>query len=565
MKRQRRISRHAAARRVCITLCMALAPTLGIAQVPPMQPGVAPITWRPCTPDLVNDSWAAALGERLECGSMLATPDEDVTGKRPVTVGLVRHKAGRPEKREGAIFFNFGGPGANPLDFLPPIAHLWASRSIDHPLDGDKRRLADRFDLVAVIPRGLRGGTLFTCGTYPAFLTTHDPTVYLADWNWVGFVQSARMYADTCGEHPLHSHVGTLQHVVDIEHARRALDEPVMHFVGISYGSWVGAFYASMYPQHSGRILLDSVMNYAGTFEQQLTDSPEERQALFARNALRPALAQPDVYGIGTDPRVAMSRFRDMPSRALSAWAQGINTPYQLAAALTLADWVRGDMQISSDRLVTRLWNHIFSPDTQANDAIKAAATELVSLLDIPVDPSLDGLVDHSVYTAVICGDTSWRNDLKAWRSLVSRIGKNYPAAGGEAVIIGLICSHWPSAPRWRPALTELAKAPPVLMIQSEFDPATPFTGAMKAFDASPDAYMVLARGSDMHGLFGQSATPCVERAAGRFLLTGQLPASHLSGCDFVAPPTRREVREASDAPTESDVRDELRRLYRAI
>jgi acetyl esterase/lipase len=214
---------------------------------------------------------------------------------------------------------------------------------------------------------------------------------------------------------------------------------------------------------------------------------------------------------------------------------------------------------------VTRLWNHVFSPDTHANDAIKAAATELVSLLDIPVDPSLDGLIDHSVYTAVICGDTSWRNDLKAWRSLVSRIGKNYPAAGGEAVIIGLICAHWPSAPRWRPALTELAKAPPLLMIQSEFDPATPFTGAMKAFDASPDAYMVLARGSDMHGLFGQSATPCVERAAGRFLLTGQLPASHLSGCDFVAPPTGRETREASDAPTESDVRDELRRLYRAI
>lgn len=565
MKERYRISRHTAACRACVVLCMALVPSLGMAQEPPVQPGVAPIAWRPCTPDLVSEGWIAALGTRLECGSMLATPDENLTGKGPLTVGLVRHKAARPEQREGAIFFNFGGPGANPLDFLPPTARLWASRSIDHPLDGDKRRLADRFDLVAVIPRGLRGGTLFTCGAYPAFLAGHDPTVYLADWNWAGFVQSARMYADACGGHPLHSQVGTLQHVVDMEHARRALDEPVMHFVGISYGSWVGAFYASMYPQHSGRIVLDSVMNYAGTFERQITDSPAERQALFAQNALRPALARPGLFGIGGDPRVAMSRFRAMPHRALAAWAQVLNTPYQLAAALTLADWIRTDVAISGGRLEARLQKHVFSPDVHADDAIREAATELVPLLDTAVDPTLGGLIDHSVYTAVICGDTPWRNDLKTWRALVGRIGKHYPAAGGEAVTIGLICAHWPSAPRWKPALTELAKAPPLLMIQSEFDPATPFTGAMKAFDASPDAYMVLARGSDMHGLFGQSATPCVERAASRFLLTGEPPASHLSSCDFVAPPMGREIREASDAPTESDVRDELRRLYRAI
>ncbi|MDQ0009174.1 pimeloyl-ACP methyl ester carboxylesterase [Luteibacter jiangsuensis] len=565
MKERHRISRRTVAYRVCVILCTALAPAIGIAQVPPVQPSVAPITWRPCTPDLVSERWIDVLGARLECGSMLATPDDDVTGKVRFTVGLVRFKAGQSEQREGAIFFNFGGPGANPLDFLPPTAYLWASRSIDHSLDGDKRRLADRFDLVAVIPRGLRGGTRFACGPYPEFLAGYDPAVSLADWNWVGFVRTARAYAGTCGEHPLHPQVGTLQHVVDMEHARRALNEPVMHFVGTSYGSWVGAFYASMYPQYSGRIVLDSVMNYAGTFEQQVTDFPAERQALFARNALRPALARPGVYGIGSDPRVAMSRFRDMPYRALWAWPLAINTPHQLAAALTLADWIRADMEISSDRLMARLRNHVFSPDTGANDAIKEAAAGLASRLDQVVDPTLDGLVDHSVYIAVVCGDTPWRNDLKTWRALANRIGANYPAAGGGSVIMGLICAHWPSAPRWRPMLTELAKAPPLLMIQSEFDPVTPLTGAMKAFDASPNAYIVLARDAEVHGLFGQSATPCVERAAGRFLLTGERPASHLSSCDYVTPPVRREVREVSDAPTESDVREELRRLYRYI
>ncbi|WP_448095844.1 alpha/beta hydrolase [Luteibacter yeojuensis] len=547
-----------------VLFCAAFAAISGaLAATPRPGPDVAPITWGPCAPGLVTGRWITAWGDRLECGSMLATPDESVPETGSFTVGLVRVKAGQPEQREGSIFFNFGGPGANPLDFLPPTAHLWASRSLDHPLDGDKRRLADRFDLVAVVPRGLRGGTRFACGRYPAFLAEHDPTIYLADWNWAGFVNAARSYASSCGEHPLHPHIGTLQHVVDMEHARRALGEPVLHFVGTSYGTWVGAFYASMYPQRAGRIVLDSVMNHAGTFEQQVNDFPAERQAQFARAALRPALARPDAFGIGSDPRNAMSRFRAMPYQALQAWAMAVTTPQALAAVLTLADWVRDEAQPTGDHLLARLRSHVFSRIPAADDAIRRAAVELAPRLGQTTDPTVDGVVEFPVYIAVICGDTPWYNGTKALRALASHIGTKYPAAGGGTVTTGLICAHWPSQARWRPSLAGLAKAPPLLMIHSEFDPATPLTGAMKAFNASYDAYLVLARGSGMHGLFGHSATPCVEHAVGHFLLTGERPAAHLSGCEFVAAPPPRQRRDTDRSPTESEVRAELDFLVR--
>lgn len=532
------------------------------AAAPAQKAKAAPITWRPCEPDLVDARWAAAIGSRLQCGTMITLLDADVPASGTFTVGLIRITAGKPEEREGSLFFNFGGPGANPLVFLPPVAWLWSTRSPDHPLDGDKRRLADRYDLVAVIPRGLLGGTRFACPSPPAN-DTPDPTLYLADWNWAGIVKDTRRYATGCGENSLVGHVGTLQHVRDMEHARVALEEPVMNFMGISYGTWVGAFYATMFPQHTGRIVLDSAMDFSGTFEGQLDAAPEEREALFARNALRPALANPLVYGIGSNAAAVMLRFRAMPYQALEAWASLINSPTQLVAALTLADWMRSMEDFSGAYLATRAESHIFSADPTADRMIRRAALHLASRLGQHDDPTMGGLVDLSVYHAVVCGDTPTQKDRKALRRWANTVAAKYPAADGSSIITSLRCTAWPAPPRWRPPLSELAKAPPLLMIQSEFDSATSYMGAMRAFNASPGAYMVLARDSSLHGLFGSSATPCVEHAVGHFLLTGEHPETRFSMCEYVPTPAPRQAREVIDGPSEHEVRTMLMQLLR--
>jgi hypothetical protein len=308
-------------------------------------------------------------------------------------------------------------------------------------------------------------------------------------------------------------------------------------------------------------------MNHAGTFEDQVADEPYERQAWFARTALRPALAAPTSYGIGTDARQVMDRFRNMPHRAKEAWASTIDTPAQLVAALTLADWVRMDGDGTRERLLARIATRRFSGQASVDNEIRAAAIEFAATVEqgLSSDADLADLVDVSVYRAVVCGDTPWRGDRASLRAKANTIGAKYPAASGDAVTLGLACLYWPSAPRWRPPLAALAKAPPMLMVQAEFDPATPATGAIRAFNASPNAYLVLARGMTGHGVFGSSATPCIERSVARFLLRGELPERRLSGCDFVPTPTSRVTRDTQDAMTEQAVRDELARRLRKI
>jgi pimeloyl-ACP methyl ester carboxylesterase len=565
MKQGYGVSRRPAACRAFASLSVIFAIPAAQAAAQPVRTTATAITWQACASDLVPDRWTSVFGDRLECGNMLTAVEEGLPAKGMFSVGLVRLKAGDAAQRQGSLFFNFGGPGANPLDLLPATGYLLATRPADDPLHGDKRRLADRFDLVAVIPRGLRGGTRIACRPGPDADAGVDPTIYLADWNWAGLVKDAKAYASGCGENPLQRYAGTLQHVRDMEQARRALGDAKMNFIGSSYGSWVGAFYAASYPEHSGRIVLDSVMNYAGTFEEQADDLPPERQALFERYALHPALVSPRAYGLGTDAKAVMARFRSMPHQAREAWASVIVAPAHLAAALTLADWIRAEGNPGNDRLMALVRGHVFSSDADVDEDIRVTATDLVARLGEREDPTSGGIVDLPVYHAVVCGDTPWRKDAKGLRAMANDIGNRYPAANGLAVTTGLTCANWPTGPRWRPALTEVAKAPPMLMVQAEFDPATPLSGAMKAFRATPGAYMVLARGANVHGLFGDSATPCIESAVGRFLLTGELPAIRQSSCDFEPLPGQRQRREAIEGPTESEVRAELARFRKHI
>jgi len=550
-----------------VALAVSLAVPCYSVGAPALTESAAPaISWQPCVPELVDKNFIDALGPRLECGTMPALLDKDAPSLGFVTVGLVRFKAGDPAQRRGAIFFNFGGPGGNPLDFLPGFGYLWSTRSLDHPLDGDKRRLADRYDLVAVIPRGLRGGSRFTCHADEA-TGGHDPTVDLADWNWAGFVEDAQAYAAGCAADPLHPHVGTLQHVRDMEQARLALHEPVMNFVGISYGTWVGAFYAGTYPTQTGRMVLDSVMNYSGTFQGQVAMEPDERQAFFERGALRPAIAAPAVYGLGSDAAVVLARVQNMPHRAREAWAPLIDTPAQLAAALTLADWIRDSGDETQKALLARMQGFRFSTHPAVDNEIRGAAIEFAATAEggrMP-DPITPHLVDFSVYSAVVCGDTIWRNDLKSLRTTANNISARYPAASGDSVTIGLICLHWPTAARWRPPMSQLGKAPPLLLVQAEFDPATPMRGAIRAFSATTNSYMIVARDMTGHGVFGSSATPCIERGVSRFLLEGELPSQRLSGCDFVPTPPTRSARDVHGTLSESTVRDHLARRLRQI
>nr|WP_082878873.1 alpha/beta fold hydrolase [Luteibacter rhizovicinus] len=487
------------------------------------------IAWGACP-----DSWvgrtSVVLGTRLQCGNLKAPLDHVTPDGRQIDVGVIRVRAGDPAGREGAIFFNPGGPGIHPGKLLRSIGEGWSSMRTDDPDEGDKRRLADRYDLIAVIPRGLVGSGSFRCAVDApappayAFLPTH-----LGDANWRLVVESAQATVDACSTPAGARHINTEQHARDMDMVRRVLGDDRLHFYGISYGGMVGAWYASMYPTHTGRLLLDSTMDLMHGYRAAALMALAAQQRAFSEDVVAPVLRDPTRFGLGTSRDTVASAIDDFPARAREAWAGRLDTPVRLAAALKLAEWMASGDPPTLEAMTRFIGRTIFSNDQALDRRLRWEAGQLARTLysASATDPSTDTEPDGGVVRILMgCNDVSWPRSEAEIRESARRYAARYFNFTGDATMEELTCSRWGGPGARQPNLTVLGSASPFLLIQSEKDTSTPLAGASHVLHAFANARMLLVRNSSLHGVFNFTTSPCIERTASRYLLTGDLPAT---------------------------------------
>lgn len=514
-----------------------LACALAVALVPVTCQADPTIAWTSCPTALVGPG-GDVLGDRLQCGTLRAPLDHVAPDGRQIDVAVVRIRAMSSQQREGAIFFNKGGPGANPAALLRSIAVGWSRTAADDPRDGAKRLLAERFDLVAVIPRGLAPGWALRCmtGLPPrhAFLPAHRD-----DANWQLAVEDAQAVADACTAIPESRYINTEQHVHDMDMVRRILGDARLNFYGISYGGKVGAWYAAMYPSHTGRMLLDSSMVFTHDFRTALEASLNARRTFFLEDVLGPLLKAPAHYGLA-DALSVTEAVDTLPARARAAWFHVFDHPDRLAAALHLAGWIEQEGISAMREFDARIRQTTFSPDPDTHRAIRWAARNLANLYlrPRPTTPQFTmGQDGDSVRQAVACNDSTWYLSDAQIRAMADRNAAAYLFNDGEEILEQLVCRRWGAPGARQPDLAPLAGVPPFLLLQAEKDTATPLPGAQAILARFGNARLLVAKGSAVHGLFNFTASACIERAAARYLLDGTvtMDTSRTRECDTTA------------------------------
>jgi pimeloyl-ACP methyl ester carboxylesterase len=488
-----------------------------------------PIAWGTCLESWVGRA-SGVLGARLQCGTMKAPLDHvDVDG-REIDVGVIRIRAGDSARREGVIFFNPGGPGSPPGKLLRAIGEGWSRMNADDPEEGDKRRLADRYDLVAVIPRGLVGSGALSCESdMPpppprAFLPTHPD-----DANWRLVVAEAQATVDACTTPPQVRYINTEQHAHDMDMLRRALGDERLHFYGVSYGGMIGAWYASMYPTHTGRLLLDSTMDIMHGYRAAALMAMAARQRAFSENVVAPLLRNPTLYGLGESHDAVASAIDDLPPRAREAWVGSLDSPARLAAALKLVEWLTTDNPPTLETMTRLIDRSVFSNDRGLDKRLRWEAGQLARRLYAASGTESAPAQEPEgafVRTAMGCNDVPWPRSEAEIRASSRRYAERYFDFTGDETLEELTCSLWPGPSARQPDLTVLGRAAPFLLIQSEKDTATPLSGANHVLDAFSNARMLLVRNSSQHGVFNFTTSACIERTAARYLLSGALPAT---------------------------------------
>ena len=500
------------------------------------------IAWGACT-----DSWVGRvspdLGDRLQCGSISVPFDHLAPDGREMSVGVILVRASEPSQREGSIFFNVGGPGEHPGKLLRSMGEVWSGMSTGDPDEVDKRRLSQRYDLVAVIPRGLSGSGELHCA--PAVHTSHHaflPT-HLDDRNWQLLLDGTQAAVDACTSIPEARYVNTEQHAHDMDTVRQVLGDDKLHFYGISYGGMVGAWYASLYPSHTGRLLLDSTMDLMHGYRSAAYLSMVAQQRSFDENVVAPLLRHPARYGLGNSSDAVASEIDDLPPRAREAWTGRVDSPVSLAAALRLSEWLIEDSLLAKEAMMRRIDSTVFSHDVALDRRIRLKASQLAPLLYLQAATETGAEASHVtegegdfVRVAMGCNDFPWSRGEADIRESARRYAARYFNFNGDQTLEELACTRWGGPRARRPDLSRLGLAAPFLLIQSEKDTSTPLVGAQHILREFANARMLLVRGSDLHGVFNFTNSSCIERTAAHYLLTGDLPApaSRAFSCDDI-------------------------------
>jgi len=461
-------------------------------------------------------------GDGFQCATARVPLDYDHPHGAKISLALIRLPASDPARRIGSIFFNPGGPGGSGVEFVRALATVLYSAEV-----------RARFDLVGFDPRGIIGSTPLRCfETFDEALAVLPPMAFpvtrAEERVWVGFDRAlARACARRGG--PILNHMATGDVARDLDLLRRAVGDDKLSYVGYSYGSFLGATYANLFPNKVRALVVDGVLDPVawttgrgdqartlpfstrlrsakGTWETlkeffRLCDAgadncafsqgnPQHRFAELAERLLEEPVQLPDDQG-GTFPFT----YADLVVTALGAMYSPQEWPF-------LAEFLQ------------QLWD-LAQPEAAAA-TLRTLRAHLGGLQQEDYPNFVEG------FPGVACSETDNPNNVGAWARAARAQDQQFRYFGRPWTWITSICQPWPGwdADRYAGPWTRRT-ANPVLVVNPRFDPATPIHGAVTLDRLLPRSRLLTLDGWGHTTLFSSA---CIDDHVSRYLLTTQVP-----------------------------------------
>ena len=484
------------------------------ADRPPFQSLISADTPKGLVPFYKQDVRWSSCGPGAECATVEVPLDyADPAGER-ITVAMKRLPARGPSRRVvGSLLVNPGGPGGSGIGFLEDAV-------INSPEPVIAPGVLAAYDVVGFDPRGIGQSTPVQCVT-PSELDELRAAVYpsgeegLRQWR-----ADARRLAEACD-----ANSGRLMGFVDTESAARDMDilrgvlgDRELYYLGYSYGTFLGATYADLFPERVGRLVLDGALDPSLGYAEL-----GYGQAAGFEAALRAYLAdclggRGCPFSGSVDDGVAqVQRFLALLEGSPLPTASGRDLTQSLALSgflLTLYDdryW-----PIASEAL-----------DEAMNDG---DGSTLLWLADLVADRNEFGGYDTNSFVAfyaVNCLDVPVDASQEAMDAAAVRLRELSPTFGEFFAYGEIVCDEWPVSATGTPRPLHAEGAAPIVVIGTTGDPATPYEWSLAMADQLESARLITFDGEG-HTAYGRS-NDCVGSAVDDYLIAGVLPEDGLS------------------------------------
>ncbi|WP_409462677.1 alpha/beta hydrolase [Amycolatopsis sp. GA6-003] len=501
---------------VCGLLAAALPAAADTARVPARYTG-QPLDWHACAPDELADLPPGTDIAGLECATYRTPRDWDRPGDgQDLTIAISRLKS--TGTTTASVLTNPGGPGG-PGRWFPV------------ELRG-QRKLREHQEIIGIDTRGTGRSTNVTCGGAASTGADLDPRDR-DPRNLNQIVDATRYLATAChqaaGE--LGELISTFQNVRDLDLLRTLLGRDRINWIGYSAGTWLGAHYTQQFPRHTGRFVLDSATQFTGSWQQSFDYQPLGYERRWRQDFL-PWLARSDAkYHFGASGEAARQTYESV-RYALTREPVEVNGTK--IGAVKLDSFLVGALKAKSQFpaiaavlvQVKTLTDVRASAEAKQDARAKLGKTLSEAKKTGPMGVAVQAGADDAMVSTLIttlCNDGPWKGD----RQSLIRRSQEYLDRGitlHSSLWMGLqVCAFWPGQTRPRPVLDGKG-VPPVVLVQSEHDPATPIEGARKAHAAFQNSRMLTVTGEGDHGIYGIGGNQAVDEVVDKYLVDGVVP-----------------------------------------
>ncbi|MCV7424160.1 alpha/beta hydrolase [Mycobacterium yunnanensis] len=462
------------------------------------------VQWGPC--QVVSGGGDGQLPKGAQCGNLTVPVDYAKPDGATANLALIRFPA--TGQKIGSLVVNPGGPGESGVDAavgmvenLPP-------------------QIRERFDLVGFDPRGIGSSTpAVRCNSdAEADAERADPEVDYSPAGVAHIEDTEKQFVQRCVDRmgkDFLANVGTASVVKDLDELRAALGDAKLTYLGYSYGTLIGSAYAEAYPDKVRAMILDGAVDPDADPVQANVNQAAGFQKAF--DAYAADCAKTPSCPLGTDPAKAVDVFHSLVDPLVTTPA-----PTHDPRGLSYGDALTGTTMA------------LYSPSTWKK--LTEGLTELAqghgdTLLQLADDYSERDDQGHYANTndaqiAVTCVDRPPITDRAKVVEQDQETRKvapfmSYGPFTGNAPLDD--CAFWPVPPTGTPHAAAAPGLPPVLVVSTTHDPATPYQagvnlakelhGALLTFDGTQ--HTVVFEGNS-----------CVDEAATAYLVDLTVPAA---------------------------------------
>ncbi len=474
------------------------------------------LRWRPCHED---------VGASFECATAKVPLDHDRPRGRKISLALVRLPATDPERKLGSIFLNPGGPGGSGVDFVLAIGEL---------LFSDEVRA--RFDLIGFDPRGVAASDPLLCfrslekalSVFPPFAFPLTP----AEEQLVEELDGKLNKACQRRGGRIVDHMATADVARDLDLLRRAVGDRTLNFVGYSYGSFLGVTYANLFPRRVGAVVVDGVLDPVAWTTGRGGEAATLPFSTRLRSDAGSQATLDEFFRLCDDAGPEGCAFAGDAAARYAVLAEQLR-----ATPLEVVDPETGEtFLVTYQDLIAESLGAMYDSFSWPDFAGLLAALEslVVSPAAGRIDVALSEARDRrrrgreeypnfvESFPGVACSDSVNPDDHEAWSRAGADADEQFGYFGRIWTWVSSPCAVWEGfdddrylGPFNRPT------ANPVLVVGTQFDPATRYQGAVIVDQLLPDSSLLTVEGWGHTSIF---LSTCADDIVSEYLLNGSTP-----------------------------------------